>query len=193
VSRRGSPSPPDVRRARASDAVAIAAIMRAAIRALPQGVHPAGTIAAWSSLPALYHRWAMGPGAETYLVAERRSRPIAYAALRGNELTAVFVRPSEGGRGVGAALAKAALRLARRRGERAVRVVAASNAVPFYERLGFRGGPTVSVPLPGGARLASRRLRVALTAAGAGSVSRRAAALPSRARTARGGGGRSSR
>lgn len=180
-----------IRRAAASDAGSITAIMRSAIRALPAGAHPPAALAAWSSLPALYHRWAMGPGGETYLVAERAGRRVGYAALRGPELTAVFVRPSAAGRGVGAALVGAALRLARRRGERAVSVVAAVSAVSFYERLGFRGGRAVSVPLPGGARLASRHLRLALgrsaTAPAAG------AWRPSRGRTARPGGVRSSR
>jgi GNAT superfamily N-acetyltransferase len=182
---------PTIRRAAASDAASIAGIMRSAIRALPPGAHSPAALAAWSSLPALYHRWAMGPGGETYLVAERAGRRVGYAALRGRELTAVFVRPSASGRGVGAALVRAALRLARRRGERAVSVVAAASAVSFYERLGFRGGRPVSVPLPGGARLASRHLRLVVAAPATASAA--GAWRPGRGRTARRGAARSSR
>jgi putative acetyltransferase len=148
-----------LRRARPADAAACAAIMRAAVRALPSGVHPARTLAAWSSLPALYHRWAMGPGGETYLVGERSGRRLGYAALQGDELTGLFVRPSAAGQGLGAALVACAARLARRRGKDALRVVAAAHAVSFYARLGFRPARPVHVPLPGGARLEARHMR----------------------------------
>jgi GNAT superfamily N-acetyltransferase len=136
--------------------------MRAAIRALPPGIHPARTLAAWSSLPPLYHRWAMGPGGEVYLVAARAGRVLGYAALRDDELTAVFVRPRAQGAGVGRTLVRAAAARARRAGARSLRVLAARAAVDFYAALGFRGAARTRVPLPGRVALDSVRMRLEL-------------------------------
>ena len=151
-----------IRRARPSDAAACAAIMRASIRALPAGDLPTRTRAAWASLPALYHRWAMGPGGEVYLVAARAGRLVGYAALRADELTAAFVRPRAQGAGIGRALVAAAAALAGRSGVRRLRVLAARPAVGFYAALGFRGTAAARVPLPGGVALEAVRMRLAL-------------------------------
>ena len=134
--------------------------MRSAIRALPPGRHPASALVAWGSLPTLYHRWAMGPGGEQYLVAQRGGKQLGFAARRGGELTAVFVRPPEQGRGVGRALVFAAARGARRNGYLLLRVTAALAAVPFYARLGFRPGASAWVPLPSGPPLRAQRMRL---------------------------------
>lgn len=104
----------------------------------------------------------MGPGGERYLVALRGGRQLGFAALRAGELTAVFVRPSAQGSGVGRALLRAAARAARREGRGELLVLAALAAVPFYARLGFRAGARLQVPLPGGPRLSARRMRLAL-------------------------------
>lgn len=133
--------------------------MRAAVLGVPAGAVPARARAAWAALPPLYHRWAMTVGGERYLVAERGGRVIGYAARRGAELTAAFVRPSSAGRGVGAALVAAVARQARREGARALRVLAARPAVGFYARLGFRPGRAARAPLPGGLALPARWMR----------------------------------
>jgi putative acetyltransferase len=153
-----------IRRGRPDDARACAASMRAAVLALPEGLHPRRALDAWASLPPLYHRWAMGPGGERYLVALCGVHPLGFAARRGGELTAVFVRPAAQRAGVGRALVLAAARAARREGRAQLRVVAALAAVPFYARLGFQVGARVQVPLPGGLRLAARRMRQPLAA-----------------------------
>jgi GNAT superfamily N-acetyltransferase len=142
-----------IRRGRLSDAGAVSRIMRASIRGLSRGTYGAATLSRWSSLPPLYHAWAMTAGGETYLVAERRGRIEGYAALRRGEVTAVFVRPGAAGRGTGLALLRAVERLARRRGVRALLARAARGAVGFYERAGFRRAGTARVPLPGGGHL----------------------------------------
>jgi putative acetyltransferase len=138
--------------------------MRGAIRAITPGVHRAAELAAWASLPPLYHRWAMGPGGETYLVAERRGRIVGYAALRGHELAAVFVTPRAQGRGVGRALVAHAVRAARRSGAAELVVVAALSAIGFYRTLGFAPSKAVRVPLPERRWLASMRMRLRLPA-----------------------------
>jgi N-acetylglutamate synthase-like GNAT family acetyltransferase len=139
-----------IRRARVADAPAIARVMRVAARGA-RGAYPARTLAAWGSLPALYHAWAMTAGGETYLVAEQAGRALGYAGLRGGEVTALFVRPSAARRGVASALLARIEALARRRGARRLVVDAARSGVAFYRARGFTGGRTVRVPLPGGA------------------------------------------
>ncbi len=149
-----------------TDARACSAVMRAAIRALPAGQHTTPELAAWASLPPLYHRWAMGPGGERYLVAERSGRILGYAARRGGELTAVFVRPGAQGHGLGRALAAAVCADAAREGRRTVYVLAARASAGFYAALGFHAGARTRVPLPGGVSLAAVRMRFALSRRG---------------------------
>jgi GNAT superfamily N-acetyltransferase len=132
--------------------------MSASIRALAAGSYARRQIAAWSSLPALYHAWAMTAGGERVLVAERGGRILGYAALRGSELTALFVRPSAAGRGVGTALLARAEREARRRGVASLVVDASRNGAGFYRARGFGGARPVAVPLPGGGKLEAIRM-----------------------------------
>lgn len=133
--------------------------MRAAVRGVAPGTYPPRALAAWASLPPLYHAWAMTAGGETVLLAERAGAVLGYAALRGAELTALFVRPSAAGRGVGTALVARIEALARRRGVARLRVDAARSGIAFYRARGFTGGRAVRVPLPGGALAALRMTR----------------------------------
>jgi len=152
--------PPAVRlrRATPADAPAIARVMRAAVRG-EAGRYPARDLAAWGSLPALYHRWAMAAGGETYLVAGRGGRLLGYVAWRGRELTALFVRHSKGGRGLGARLLGRAEAAARRTGPGPLTLLAARAAVPFYLAHGWRAVGPARAPLPGGRSLPAVRMR----------------------------------
>lgn len=132
--------------------------MRASIRGLGREAYDERQLAAWSSLPPLYHAWAMTAGGEAYFVAEDRRGILGYAALRATEVTAIFVRPRAARRGVGAALLARIEREARRRGARSLRADAALSALAFYGAAGFRGDRGVRVPLPGGVALPARRL-----------------------------------
>jgi GNAT superfamily N-acetyltransferase len=155
--RRAPPAPAlRIRRARLSDASALASVLRAAVRGVAPGTYPARTLSAWASLPALYHAWAMTAGGETVLVAALRGRTVGYAGLRGAELTSLFVRPSAARRGVASALLARAEALARRRGVRTLRVDAARSGLAFYRARGFSGSRRVRIPLPGGALAAVR-------------------------------------
>jgi GNAT superfamily N-acetyltransferase len=133
--------------------------MRAAIRGLAAGACTPRQLAAWSSLPPLYHAWAMTAGGEAYLLAERTGRVVAYAARRGREITAAFVAPSHARRGLASALVGRLERDAAREGARAVFVRAAPGAAAFYAALGYRGTRRVRVPLPDGASLTSILMR----------------------------------
>jgi GNAT superfamily N-acetyltransferase len=101
----------------------------------------------------------MTAGGERYVVAERAGRLVGYAALRERELTAVFVRPSAAGIGLGRELVRRIEAVAARSGATALAVDAARPAVPFYRALGFSSGRELSVPLPGGTALPARRMR----------------------------------
>jgi len=151
------PASVTLRRATPADAPAIARVMRSAVRA-QAGRYPAATLEAWGAPPALYHRWAMSAGGETYLVAERGGRLLGYAAWRGGEVTALFVRPTEGGRGLGGRLLERAEAAARRGGVVRVTLLAARGAVPFYLAHGWREVRPEPSPLPGGRWLPAVRM-----------------------------------
>ncbi len=155
---RGATAGLRIRMAHLDDVRAVAAVMRAAVRGLAGAGYGARRIALWSSLPPLYHAWAMTSGGERYFVAELGGRVTGYAALRGDEVSAVFVRPSAARAGIGTALLRHLEREALRAGVRALRVRAALSAVPFYEAMGFRGTRRIRVPLPGGEVLPARAL-----------------------------------
>ena len=70
------------------------------------------------------------------VVAEIGGRVGGFAAVVGGELDGLFVEPDQWRRGVGAALVKAAIHEARRRGH-SLTVVAGPEARPFYEACGF--------------------------------------------------------
>jgi GNAT superfamily N-acetyltransferase len=130
--------------------------MRASIRGVRRGTYPARTLAAWASLPALYHAWAMTAGGETILLAELGGKVAGFGGLRGSELTALFVPPAAARRGVASALLARIEALARRRGVTRLRVDAAMSGTSFYRARGFTGRRAVKVPLPGGALTAVR-------------------------------------
>jgi GNAT superfamily N-acetyltransferase len=142
-----------IRKARLSDAPEVAAVMRASIRRLACGFYSPRQIAAWSSLPPLYHLWAMTAGGEEYLVAEESGRLVGYAARRGREISAVFVERRRARAGVGGALLSRLERNARRGGARIVVTRAALSGAPFYRARGFSGGRRIRVPLPDGGAL----------------------------------------
>lgn len=163
-----------LRPGRPADAPAVARVMRAAVRGLPAAACTPRQRVAWSSLPSLYHRWAMGPGGERYLVAERGGRVVGYAAYLGPgarrgagaartaELTAVFVAPAAGGAGLGRRLVRAVEARARRMRAPALTVLAARPAAGFYAALRFVRKARTSAPLPGGVRLPAVRMRKAI-------------------------------
>jgi putative acetyltransferase len=170
--RRARRAPPRIRAAGGADARAIAGVMRSAVRGLARGAHAPDEIAAWSSLPPLYHRWAMTAGGERYVVAAVGGRIAGYGARRGKEITALFVRPAAAASGIGSALLARLERDARAEGLASVRADAALGAVGFYAARGFRVGRALRVPLPGGSSLAARVVTKRLAAAPARALAR---------------------
>jgi GNAT superfamily N-acetyltransferase len=130
----------------------MARVMRAAVRG-EAGRYPAPLVTAWGSLPALYHRWAVTAGGEERIVAVDGGRVVGFAGRRGGEVTALFVRPAAGGRGLGSRLLAAVEAAARRAGRGRLSVQAARGAVPYYRARGWRVARAEPAPLPGGMRL----------------------------------------
>jgi putative acetyltransferase len=132
--------------------------MRASIRGLARASYTPRELAAWSSLPALYHAWAMTAGGERYVVAEQDGRLVGYAAWRGRELTALFVLPARARTGVGGALLARVERDARRAGARSIFTRAALSGAAFYRAHGFSGARRIHVALAGRETLTAVRL-----------------------------------
>ncbi len=157
-----------IRRARLGDAAALARVQRASVRGLARGAYTERQIALWTRLGPLYYAWALGAGGELAFVAERGGRVVGFAALlarRRAEVTAVFVRPADAGRGVGSALLARVEAEARRRGIRRLVVKASLNGAPFYRARGYARPRPIRVPLPDGAALDALQLTKAITAA----------------------------
>ncbi len=92
---------------------------------------------------------------ETVFVAERDGRPIGYYSLDLTapdmaEVAALFVEPSQIGRGVGAALFRHLTNQAHRAGVKQLTIDSDPNAAGFYARMGcVRAGESPSASIPG--------------------------------------------
>ena len=101
--------------------------------------YPPAVIATWcgapppASMPLLLRA---GGG----VVVEEEGQAVGYALLDADsgEVDAVFVEPSWHGQGIGQVLLRAVEALARDNGLDKLFLSASLNAVPFYERAGFR-------------------------------------------------------
>lgn len=171
---------PAIRRARVSDAPALARVQRASVRGLAREAYSPRQIAVWARLGPLYHLWALTAGREVAFVAEAGGRILGFASVKGGEVTAVFVRPAAAGRGIGSALLARVEAEARRRGARRLVVKASLNGLPFYRARGYRGRRRIRVPLPDGESLEAVLLSKALPAARAAGGVERAAPRASR-------------
>ena len=87
-------------------------------------------------------------------VAERSSRVIGFGEAIAGAIVAVYVDPSQVKLGVGSAIMRRALKMARLGHSGPIRVESTLNAASFYENFGFRerarstvGRGTVAVPI----------------------------------------------
>ena len=142
-----------VRRAGPEDAEAVCAVHAAALGALAAAPYSRRQIAAWRDdrRPAEV-RYALTHLAETMFVAERAGRIIGFAAVRRDEITALFVHP-QAGRGAGTRLLGVLEETARARGIRRLSVSASLNAEGFYRRRGYRRVALSTVKLARGVTL----------------------------------------
>lgn len=129
-----------IRRAEPDDAQAIWAVHRASVLGLSAQEYTPDQIAAWVDVSPDEFRDAMTARGELFFVAEAAGEVVGFAAVRGEEARAVYVRPDAVRRGIGTRLLDAVEREVRSRGGGAVSCEASLNAVPFYEANGYVAG-----------------------------------------------------
>lgn len=127
------------RAATGADLAALWELRTRAVRASCASHYPPDVIETWCATPppaALPERVRAG-GA---VVAEENGQLLGYAILNQDtgEVDAAFVEPAHQGRGIALGLLRALESMARARGLARMFLSASLNAVPFYERAGFR-------------------------------------------------------
>ena len=134
----------ELRPARPEDAARLHELHTASVRTLCAPHYPPEVIDGWLSdrqpqgyLPPIKRG--------VLFVAERDDAIIGFGEASAGTVVAVYVDPQAAGHGVGSALLKHALQVARREHDGAVSVESTLNARGFYARHGFReiGGSTV--------------------------------------------------
>lgn len=126
-----------IRTARADDAPRIHALHTASVRALCAGHYAANVIEGWLANRAPESYLAeIARGA--LFVAERDGLIVGFGEATAGTVVAVYVDPAAIRRGVGRAILRHALGLARRGHDGPVRLQATLNARDFYAREGFR-------------------------------------------------------
>jgi len=144
-----------LRRARPEDGAAIHTVHAAAIRVGCRAHYAPDEIEAWAGRLGPWS-YTADVGRLDVLVAEETLRVVGFGALDADaaEVSAVYVDPGVGRRGVGGRLLRALETIARLRGLAQGRLDSSLNAVPFYAALGWRrerdsvrtfaGGPDIA-------------------------------------------------
>ena len=153
---------PLLRPARADETDAIFAVHRDAVTSQCGDAYPPAQVAAWldGRTPAMYLP-AIERGA--LWVADDAGAVVGFVEHEGHEVTKLFVRGDQAGRGLGGRLLAHAIEAIGAGGARAVYLEATTNACDFYRRRGFRVlGPGTFAR--GGVALAIVRMERALDA-----------------------------
>jgi len=130
------------RRALPADAEAILAIKRTAIEELEHWQYSPEQVRAWAPEDSYLEAFEEAITHDRFLVhvCERDGEVVGYGALTVPEerIDAVYVHPDHHGRGIATALVKHLELSAEFQGIGELDVVAARNAVSFYESIGYR-------------------------------------------------------
>jgi GNAT superfamily N-acetyltransferase len=129
------------RRARPEDAEEILSIKRDAIEDLEHWQYSPEQVQAWKPKDSYADTFAEAIDDDRFVVhvGEREGRIAGYGALNvpDERIDAVYVHPDHHGQGVATALVKQLELSARFQGIEEIDIVAARNAVPFYESVGY--------------------------------------------------------
>jgi ribosomal protein S18 acetylase RimI-like enzyme len=144
------------------DVAAVADLFQAYARALPVDLGYQDFAAELAALPGKYAR----PAGELLLARDAQGRPIGCVALRplGDgvcEMKRLYAAAEARGSGLGRALADAAMKAARERGHRELRLDTLASmvtAIALYERMGFERIPPYYAPTPPGTVFMALRL-----------------------------------
>lgn len=144
-----------IRKADPGDTPAIRRFQEASIRELCAEEYDEQAIENWTrTLAPAHYREAMTR--DQFLVAEdERGDILAMCVVDadGGELKGLFVAPEATGRGLGKVLVASAEGVALNAGRHRLSLKATLNAVPFYEKLGYRCRGETTMDLPTGSRL----------------------------------------
>lgn len=127
-----------IRPARESDAEAMLEITARSVEGLAKAHYSPAQIKLWTEgRTPEYYRAAIGKGRAH--VAEQGGRVVGFVDSEPGELTRLFILPEAAGKGLGARLMEVGLAEAKRgHAGGPLRIEATRNAVPFYEKFGFR-------------------------------------------------------
>ncbi|MBV8857188.1 MAG: GNAT family N-acetyltransferase [Acidobacteria bacterium] len=129
----------NIRRARQEDKEAIWRVHRRAVRETCASHYPPEVIEIWAGR-LRPEKYAEAIDRNDFFVAEEDGTVVGYGEL-GREVGAIqglYVRPDVKGQGVGRRLLSTLEERARAYGLRSLSLVSSLNAVPFYERAGFK-------------------------------------------------------
>ena len=120
-----------------SDAALCAAIFRAAVEELTADDYDEDGRAAWASSGDDVAAFNARLESAVTLVAIYGGGPVGFGSLKGDVIDMLFVAPAVAGRGVGATLLDALIKLARARGVKKLTSEVSDTARPTFERQGF--------------------------------------------------------
>ena len=120
-----------------SDAALCAAIFRAAVEELTVDDYDEDQREAWASRSDDIEAFGANLADALTLVAIVEGGPVGFASLTGDVVDMLFVDPAVAGRGVGATLLDALVKLAGARGVKKLTSEVSDTARPTFERQGF--------------------------------------------------------
>lgn len=142
-----------IRDGRPDDGAAMLAIHVAAIMAVDQSIYSAELLRSWAhGLTAEGYAASMRDGEEFEIALDGGGRPIAFCGAKNGEVFGLYVHPDAQLSGIGAALLMRGERRARRQRPDAdhLPLSASLNAIPFYQKHGYRLMRIESRPSRGG-------------------------------------------
>ena len=147
----GDPKPVGItlRRARAGDAKAVSEIHEACLRRLCAPDYTQEQIEAWIG-PQVSHEMdhtMVERDGEIMFVAQCSSSIVGFAAIDGDEVSALYVHPDHSQHGVGTCLLHTVEEYAASHGMARLRVASSVTASPFYTARGYRALGESSRPL----------------------------------------------
>ena len=74
---------------------------------------------------------------EIFVARNDSEMVMGFCALKGNEVTAIFVDPACVNQGLGTRLLREAEKYAKRKGRSSIRLLSTLNSVPFYDKCGY--------------------------------------------------------
>lgn len=77
------------------------------------------------------------PETEIFVARDDYQMVMGFCALKGNEVTAIFVDPACTNQGIGTKLLREAEKYARKKGRSSIRLLSTLNSVPFYNKCGY--------------------------------------------------------